>query len=110
VDIDDEIKSEEITKPTIDNEYYDDSKVKENEENFKQLNQDLNNANGAKTLGEEGEIVYENKKIKNGFEALAHLDRAYERVREGNTVKYINIGNELNPDAPLELLNPDKYL
>ena len=107
--INDEVKSEEITLVNTDIELYDDDKHKQIEKDFDKLNEDLKNASGAKTLGDNGEIVYDNRKIENGHNTLAHLDRKYSRVKEGNTVKYLDETDELDENAPLKLLNPNKY-
>lgn len=109
IDVDTEIKSDKITTVVSDNTYFDDSKAKAVSEAYSSLVEDMKNANGAKTVDSDGNITYENSKIENAYNALAHQDRKYTRIKDGKTVKYTDISNELSDTAPLELLTPGKY-
>ena len=89
-------------------EYVNDTKHEDIEKSIDRIDQDLLNDNGSKS-SENGEIIYENSKIENGHNALAHLDREYERIKEGKTVRYADKTNQLSDKAPKEILNPDKF-
>lgn len=108
-----ELKNEDDTKIIPDDNYYDNAKAKVVSSELDNIVDDLKNSNGAKSVDSDGSIVYDNSKIESGHNALGHQDRAYKReevtVAGIKTVKYTDEDNTLNEEAPLDLLNPDKY-
>ena len=103
--LDNQIKTEEQTKVVADDEFIDSDVISKIKEESVKLSQDLKNNNGSKTLNNDGTISYNNSKITDGHNSLAHQDREYKRIKDGYEVSYEDVNDKLNDNAPIELLS-----
>jgi len=104
-----EIENDETTnKPTA--PILDESFVSEVEDGVDNTEEHVRKENGEISTHDNEGPVYENKRVKYGFNLVAHLHRLYKRVVNGKKISKQDVDNELNPNIiHTSVLNPNKY-
>jgi len=95
---------EKISEPPLDGEV-----IRDIEKDVKNTEDFVRDLNREPSGSDQGEITYEYKRSKKGWDILAYLSRMYEKFMIGKAVYIKDIDDALNEESFIKILNPNKY-